>query len=76
MGLVRTQKLEKVPGIAETLDWARSLVTLHQKYLDPKMVEATLGIVFKDKIDVTNVKDSLPDFFEKIDVKFKDLPAE
>ena len=76
MGLVRTQKLEKVPGIAETLDWARSLVTLHQKYLDPKMVEATLGIVFKDKIDVSNVKDSLSDFFEKVDVKFKDLPVD
>ena len=76
MSLVRTQKLEKVPGIAETLDWARSLVTLHQKYLDPKMVEATLGIVFKDKIDVTNVKDSLAYFFEKVDVKFKDLPAD
>ena len=76
MGLVRTQKLEKIPGIAETLDWARSLVTLHQKYLDPKMVEATLGIVFKDKIDVTNVKDSLADFFEKVDVKFKDLPTD
>jgi len=76
MSLVRTQKLEKVPGIAETLDWARSLVTLHQKYLDPKMVEATLGIVFKDKIDVSNVKDSMADFFEKIDVKFKELPAE
>ena len=76
MGLVRTQKLEKIPGIAETLDWARSLVTLHQKYLDPEMVEATLGIVFKDKIDVTNVKDSMADFFEKIDVKFKELTAE
>ena len=76
MGLVRTQKLEKIPGIAETLDWARSLVTLHQKYLDPKMVEATLGIVFKDKIDIKNVKDSLADFFEKVDVKFKDLSAE
>ena len=76
MSLVRTQKLEKVPGIAETLDWARSLVTLHQKYLDPEMVEATLGIVFKDKIDVTNVKDSMADFFEKIDVKFKELPTE
>ena len=76
MGLVRTQKLEKIPGIAETLDWARSLVTLHQKYLDPKIVEATLGIVFKDKFDVTNVRDSLADFFEKVDVKFKDLPTE
>ena len=76
MSLVRKQNLEKVPGIAETLDWARSLVTLHQKYLDPEMVEATLGIVFKDKIDVTNVKDSMADFFEKIDVKFKELPVE
>ena len=76
MSLVRKQKLEKVPGIAETLDWARSLVTLHQKYLDPEMAEATLGIVFKDKIDVSNVKDSMADFFEKIDVKFKELSAE
>jgi len=76
MGLVRTQKLEKVPGIAETLDWARSLVTLHQKYLDLKMVEATLGIVFKDRIDVNNVKDSLADLFKKVNVKFKELPAE
>ena len=75
MGLVRTQKLEKIPGIAETLDWARSLVTLHQKYLDPKMVEATLGIVFKDIIDITNVKDSLADFFEKVGVKIKEVPV-
>ena len=76
MELVRKQKLEKVPGIAETLDWARSLVTLHQKYLDPKIVETTLGIVFKDKIDVTNIKDSLADFFEKVDVRLKELPEE
>ena len=76
MSLVRTQKLEKIPGIAETLDWARSLVTLHQNHLDPKMVEATLGIIFKDKIDITNVKDSLTDFFEKVDLEFKDLPIE
>jgi len=76
MSLVRTQKLEKVPGIAETLDWARSLVTLHQKHLDPKMVEATLGIVFKDKTDVNNVKNSLADFFKKVDDKFKEIPVE
>ena len=40
------------------------------------MVEATLGIVFKDKIDVSNVRDSMADFFEKIDVKFKEIQAE
>tara|TARA_B100000945_G_C20367064_1_gene590173 strand:+ start:32 stop:934 length:903 start_codon:yes stop_codon:yes gene_type:complete len=76
MELVRTQKLEKIPGIAETLDWARSLVTLHQKYLDPKIVETTLGIVFKDKVDVTNVKNSLSNLFEKVELRFKELPEE
>ena len=76
MELIREQKLEKVPGVAETLDWARSLVTLHQDHLDPGMVEATLGIVFKDRMDVENVKDSLTDFFEKVGAKIKELPVE
>ncbi|MAF55843.1 MAG: ATPase, partial [Deltaproteobacteria bacterium] len=69
MELIRKQKLEKIPGVAETLDWARSLVTLHQDHLDPVMVESTLGIVFKDRMDVQHVKDSLSDLFEKVGVK-------
>ena len=76
MELIRKQKLEKIPGVAETLDWARSLVTLHQDHLDPVMVESTLGIVFKDRMDVEHVKDSLSDLFEKVGVKIKELPVE
>ena len=76
MELIRKQKLEKVPGVAETLDWARSLVTLHQDHLDPVMVESTLGIVFKDRMDVKYVKDSLSDLFEEVGVKIKELPVE
>ena len=76
MELIRKQKLEKVPGVAETLDWARSLVTLHQDHLDPVMVESTLGIVFKDRMDVQYVKDSLSDLFEEVGVKIKGLPVE
>ncbi len=76
MELIRKQKLEKVPGVAETLDWARSLVTLHQDHLDPVMVESTLGIVFKDRMDVQYVKDSLSDLFEELGVKIKELPVE
>jgi MoxR-like ATPase len=76
MELIRKQKLEKIPGVAETLDWARSLVTLHQDHLDPVMVESTLGIVFKDRMDVQHVKDSLSDLFEKVGVKIKELPVE
>ena len=76
MELIRKQKLEKVPGVAETLDWARSLVTLHQDHLDPVMVESTLGIVFKDRMDVQYVKDSLSDLFEEVGVIIKELPVE
>jgi MoxR-like ATPase len=76
MELIRKQKLEKVPGVAETLDWARSLVTLHQDHLDPEMVEATLGIVFKDRLDVEHVKGALSDLLEKVGVKIKELPLE
>ena len=76
MELIRKQKLEKIPGVAETLDWARSLVTLHQDHLDPVMVESTLGIVFKDRMDVEHVKDSLGDLFAKVGVKIKELPVE
>ena len=76
MEIIREQKLEKVPGVAETLDWARALVTLHQDHLDHEMVEATLGIVFKNRMDVEHVKDSLTDFFEKVGVKIKKLSVE
>ncbi|MBL4825327.1 MAG: MoxR family ATPase [SAR324 cluster bacterium] len=76
MELIRKQKLEKIPGVAETLDWARSLVTLHQDHLDPEMVEATLGIVFKDRLDVEHVKGALSDLLEKVGVKIKELPLE
>ena len=75
MELIREQKLEKVPGVAETLDWARSLVMLHQDHLDPEMVKATLGIVFKDRMDVEHIKDSLADFFDTVGVKIKEVPV-
>jgi len=75
MELIREQKLEKVPGVAETLDWARSLVMLHQDHLDPEMVKATLGIVFKDRMDVEHINDSLADFFDKVGVKIKEVPV-
>ena len=75
MELIREQKLEKVPGVAETLDWARSLVMLHQDHLDPEMVKATLGIVFKDRTDVEHIKDSLDDFFDTVGVKIKEVPV-
>ena len=49
---LRQQKLEKIPGIAETLDWAQALAALHIDALDKQVVEDTLGIILKDWKDI------------------------
>jgi MoxR-like ATPase len=52
MQRIRTRRLYKSPGIAETLDWARALIQLHIDHLDPEGVEETLGCVLKDYHDM------------------------
>ena len=47
----------KKPGIAETLDWASALVTLHKKDLDSDAVNETLGAIFKYQEDVIRAKE-------------------
>jgi MoxR-like ATPase len=72
---VRQMRLEKVPGIAETLDWAMALSALHIDYLDKSIVESTLGIVLKDWQDIRHAQDSLSELFEKVGAisKLEDL---
>ncbi len=65
MAELRQMKLEKTPGIAETLDWAQALSALHFDYLDKTIVEQTLGVVLKDWQDVRHVQMSLSELFEK-----------
>ena len=74
MEKIRMQRLEKVPGVAETLDWAKALVALHQHHLDLEVVADTLGIVFKDQRDVAQVKQSLAEFLEGLGVRAKLAP--
>ena len=75
MELIREQKLEKIPGVAETLDWAKTLVILNQDHLNYSTIEATLGIVLKDRNDVESVKNSLKDLIESVGKKLKDFPT-
>jgi MoxR-like ATPase len=56
MQLVRQVPLDKVPGIAETLDWSAALLALHRDHLDPVAVEETLGCLCKDQEDITRVR--------------------
>jgi MoxR-like ATPase len=59
METLRTIRLSKVPGVAETLDWAQALASLHATHLDRELVEETLGCVLKDADDIRRVKRDL-----------------
>ena len=69
MECVRQEKLEKVPGVAETIDWARALAALHRDHLDAEIVADTLGIVFKDWSDVQQVGGTLSELLKKVGVR-------
>lgn len=68
---VRKMKLEKIPGVAESMDWARALAALHLSSLDRSVVEDTLGIILKDWQDIRTTRDSLTELFEKVGVTSK-----
>ena len=55
MHSLRRMKLVKVPGVAESLDWAQALVTLHATHLDESLVRETLGCFLKDEADLRTV---------------------
>jgi MoxR-like ATPase len=53
---LRGLELYKVPGVSETLDWARALVALDRQTLDATAAEETLGVVLKAKDDIDAVR--------------------
>jgi hypothetical protein len=56
IGGVRGLELYKLPGIAETLDWTRSLVALGQTELTEDNVQATLGAIVKYQEDLERLR--------------------
>ena len=59
METLRTVRLAKLPGVAETLDWAQALSSLHADHLDEELVLETLGCVLKDPDDIKRVRKEL-----------------
>ena len=53
---LRSADLTKVPGIAETLDWAAALLSLGATELSPQVVDETLGVVLKYEEDIRHVR--------------------
>jgi len=57
---IRKLPLKKMPSIAETIDWARTMVVLNAAFLEAGLVADTLNILLKYEQDVQNVRDKLP----------------
>ena len=55
---IRKEDLFKVPGVAETLDWASALVELDAVALDPSLVSDTLGVLLKYQDDILKMQGS------------------
>src|SRR5690349_8854582 len=60
MQATRTMSLSKIPGVAETLDWANALVALKATDLNDEIIAETIGCFLKDENDIASFKTELP----------------
>ena len=56
---LRDLNLRKAPSIAETVDWARTLVALGADELEPELVRSSLGVILKHQDDITTAANTL-----------------
>ncbi len=68
MNTLRELKLEKTPGVSETIDWARALASMNMKHLNKQLIEDTLGVILKDWQDIRNTQNSLSELLDKTGV--------
>ncbi len=64
---LRSRKLQKFPGIAETIDWANALITVNTKALSAEVIAQTLGCVLKSNGDIQSVRDDLSQILEEVE---------
>ncbi|MCB1287913.1 MAG: MoxR family ATPase [Mycobacterium sp.] len=51
IGVLRGMQLKKLPSVAETIDWGRTLLALGMDTIDDATMAATLGVVLKHQSD-------------------------
>ena len=56
---LREGNLRKPPSVSETVDWARTLLSLGADELDAEFVEATLGVLLKHQGDIESARTAL-----------------
>jgi MoxR-like ATPase len=55
---IRGMDLFKLPGVAETIDWAQALMQLDRLALDPQTINDTLGALLKYQDDIARLRGS------------------
>jgi MoxR-like ATPase len=55
---LREMDLFKLPGVAETIDWADALTQLDKVALTPEAVDDTLGVLLKYQDDIAKIEGS------------------
>ncbi|HST75165.1 MAG TPA: MoxR family ATPase [Acetobacteraceae bacterium] len=53
---LRTADIFKLPGVAETIDWANALNYLNEHELTPETVNETLGVLLKYQDDIAKIR--------------------
>ena len=53
---LRGADLFKLPGVAETIDWATALTYLDAHDLAPELVDETLGVLLKYQDDIARIR--------------------
>jgi hypothetical protein len=51
IGVLRGMQLKKLPSVAETIDWARTVLALGMDTISDATIAATLGVVLKHQSD-------------------------
>ncbi|MUM34393.1 MoxR family ATPase, partial [Mycobacterium sp. CBMA361] len=51
IGVLRGMQLKKLPSVAETIDWGRTVLALGMDTIDDATIAATLGVVLKHRSD-------------------------
>jgi len=55
---LRRRDLRKIPGVAESIDWAQALLRLRIPSLDVESARLTLGCLLKDEQDIRRTRDA------------------
>ena len=65
---LRRRDLYKLPGLAETLDWAAALLAIEQQTLTVDVVRDTLGVLLKHQEDIERVQADLVPLIQTAEV--------